>query len=234
MRTVTPHPSHLPDSVRPGTPGAALDALLEGNRRFVSGRPLHPNQDAARRERGVNEQRPFAIVLGCSDSRLAAEIIFDRGLGDLYVVRTIGHLVGTDVLASIEFGVTALRAPLVVVLGHDNCQAIGSAVTAYDTGVMPHGFLRHIVERLSPEIVTAHTAGITESDAIGRRHVQNTTELLLDRSKPLADAVARKRGAVVGLTYQLDNGRAHVVARHGLDPAPIQERGTAVTTMLSR
>lgn len=224
----------MPEAARPATPRQALEALLEGNRRFVAGQPLHPNQDAAKRQHSVSAQRPFAVVLGCSDSRLAAEIVFDRGIGDLYVVRTIGHLVGTDVLASVEFGVTALRAPLVVVLGHDNCQAIGSAVTAYDTGVMPPGFLRHIVERLSPEIITAHSAGITESDAIGRRHVQNTTELLLDRSKPLADAVARKRGAVVGLTYQLDNGHAHVAAAHGLDLAPAQERGTAVTTMLSR
>lgn len=230
----TPHQPTAAPSARPTTAAQALRTLLEGNRRFVTGRPRHPNQDAARRRHGVNEQRPFAVVLGCSDSRLAAEIIFDRGLGDLFVVRTVGHLVGTDVLASVEFGVTALRTPLVVVLGHDNCQAIGAAIRAYDTGMMPPGFLRHIVERLSPEIVTAHTAGITESDAIGMRHVRNTTELLLDRSRPLADAVAGHRSAVVGLTYQLDNGRVHVVARHGLDIVSDQERGTAVTTMLAR
>lgn len=200
----------------PSTPSEALTALLEGNHRFVTDRPAHPNQDAARRRSSATTgQHPFAVVLGCSDSRVAAEIVFDRGLGDLFVVRTAGHLAGTDVLASIEFGVTVLGAPLVVVLGHDNCGAITAALTAHDTGTLPPGFLRTIVERIGPEILTARSAGITDRDAIGRRHVEHTAEMLLQRSAALTDAVTSGQAAIVAMTYQLDNGRVHLVARHG-------------------
>src|SRR6478752_2791844 len=103
------------------TPQAAFEMLLAGNGRFVAGTPQHPNQDAARRAQTAPSQTPFAVLFGCSDSRLAAEIIFDRGLGDLFVVRTAGHVLGPEVLGSIEYGVSVLGAPLVVVLGHDSC-----------------------------------------------------------------------------------------------------------------
>src|SRR5262247_2312937 len=103
---------------------SALAELRAGNDRFVTGTRVHPNQDAEHRAALANAQRPFAVVFGCSDSRLAAEIIFDRGLGDLFVVRTAGHIIGPEVLASIEYGVTILGATLVVVLGHDSCGAI--------------------------------------------------------------------------------------------------------------
>src|SRR5258705_14009494 len=109
---------------RPTTPADALNELLAGNQRFVTGTRIHPHQDAEHRASLAFEQQPFAVVFGCSDSRLAAEIIFDRGLGDLFVVRTAGHIIGPEVLASIEYGVTILGAPLVVVLGHDSCGAV--------------------------------------------------------------------------------------------------------------
>ena len=106
------------------TPTEAWTKLREGNLRFVEGRREHPNQDVDRREAVAQAQSPFAVVFGCSDSRVAAEIIFDRGLGDLFVVRTAGHVVDAGVLGSIEFGVDVLHAPLVVVLGHDRCGAV--------------------------------------------------------------------------------------------------------------
>src|SRR5512144_3399118 len=102
------------------TPARAWQALREGNARFVAGRREHPNQDVDRRAQLTSGQNPFAVVFGCSDSRVAAEIIFDRGLGDLFVVRTAGHVIGAEVLASIDYGVAVLDAPLVVVLGHDS------------------------------------------------------------------------------------------------------------------
>ena len=110
----------MTDSV-PTDPDQALRLLLAGNRRFVLGRREHPNQDADRRTAVAPGQRPFAVLFGCSDSRLAAEIIFDRGLGDLFVVRTAGHVVGPEVLGSIEYGIAILDVPLVAVLGHDSC-----------------------------------------------------------------------------------------------------------------
>src|SRR4051812_45611450 len=119
------------------TPDEALEYLLDGNRRFVAGQADHPNQDAARREAGANVQQPFAVVFGCSDSRLAAEIIFDRGLGDLFVVRTAGHVAGTGGFGSVGFGVSVLKAPLVVVLGHDSCGAVAAACSALENGQTP-------------------------------------------------------------------------------------------------
>lgn len=124
----------MSDHDRPGDPNTALAALLAGNQRFVRGAPLHPNQDAAHRARTATGQHPFAVILGCSDSRVAAEIVFDCGLGDLFVIRTAGHLLGAEVLASIEFAITALHTPLIVVLGHDRCGAVAAASAAHDRG----------------------------------------------------------------------------------------------------
>src|SRR5258708_31754360 len=108
----------------PATPAAALDLLMQGNKRFVTGNRLHPHQDADRRTALAPGQRPFAVLFGCSDSRLAAEIIFDQGLGDLFVVRTAAHVVGPEVLGSIEYAIATLDTPLVAVLGHDSCGAV--------------------------------------------------------------------------------------------------------------
>src|SRR5438046_8482300 len=115
----------------------AFEVLLAGNRRFVAGTPEHPNQDAARRRDVAPTQAPFAVLFGCSDSRLAAEIIFDRGLGDLFVVRTAGHTIGPEVLGSIEYAVTLLHTPLVVVLGHSSCGAVQAARDAVVGGTVP-------------------------------------------------------------------------------------------------
>jgi carbonic anhydrase len=101
------------------TPDDAFEMLLAGNQRFVTGLPEHPDQDAARRTETTPAQSPFVVLFGCSDSRLAAEIIFDRGLGDLF--RTAGHVVGPEVLGSVEYEVSVLDCPVVVVLGHDSC-----------------------------------------------------------------------------------------------------------------
>ena len=115
-------------------PARAYAELVAGNRRFVGGAPRHPNQDAGHRAAVADGQHPFAVIVGCSDSRLAAEIIFDRGLGDLFVVRTAGHTAGPEVLGSVEYAVTVLGTPLVVVLGHDSCGAVQAARESAATG----------------------------------------------------------------------------------------------------
>ncbi|MFE4209562.1 carbonic anhydrase, partial [Streptomyces goshikiensis] len=148
------------------TPAEAFDMLLSGNLRFVAGSPEHPNQDAARRTETAPAQQPFAVMFGCSDSRLAAEIIFDQGLGDLFVVRTAGHVVGAEVLGSIEYGVSVLDCPLVVVLGHDSCGAIAAARDAADGGQVPAGFVRDVVERVTPSVLAARAAGRDSADEI--------------------------------------------------------------------
>ncbi|MGV2920405.1 carbonic anhydrase [Streptomyces alfalfae] len=199
------------------TPREAFEMLLAGNERFVSGTPEHPNQDAARRAEIAPAQKPFAVLFGCSDSRLAAEIIFDRGLGDLFVVRTAGHVTGPEVLGSIEYGVGVLDCPLVVVLGHDACGAVAAARAAVEDGASAPGYVRDVIERVTPSVLAARSGGLTEDGDIIAEHTRHTVNLLLDRSRVLADRVAAGRAAVVGLSYRLADGSAHLVTTRGLE-----------------
>ncbi|MEU9010692.1 carbonic anhydrase [Streptomyces sp. NPDC048479] len=199
------------------TPREAFEMLLAGNQRFVAGSPEHPNQDAARRTEVVWAQRPFAVLFGCSDSRLAAEIIFDRGLGDLFVVRTAGHVQGPEVLGSIEYGVSVLGAPLVVVLGHEACGAVAAARSAIEDGTAAGGYVRDVIERVTPSVLAARAAGRTEDADFIAEHIRHTVDLLLDRSRVLAGAVDTGRAAVVGLSYRLADGTARLVTARGLD-----------------
>jgi carbonic anhydrase len=197
------------------TPAQAWQALRDGNARFVAGRREHPNQDVDRRAQLTGGQDPFAVVFGCSDSRVAAEIIFDRGLGDLFVVRTAGHVVDAGVLGSLEFGVTVLGTPLVVVLGHDRCGAVVATLRAHLEGSMPGGYVRDIVERVSPSLITSRPAPTAlddgELDRLIADHTRHTGGFVLERSRAIADAVAAGRCAVAGVTYSLDEGLARLV-----------------------
>ena len=200
---------------RPRTPTEAWLALSAGNRRFVADAPEHPNQGATRRNELAGGQKPFAAFFGCSDSRVAAEVIFDQGLGDLFVVRTAGHVVGPSELGSLEFGVAMLEVPLIVVLGHDSCGAIAASKNAYAQGTMPPGFLRDLVERVTPSVVAAERAGLTSTDQVEAEHVRQTMRLLAERSMILADRLTDGSLAIIGLTYSLADGRASVLDRIG-------------------
>jgi carbonic anhydrase len=193
------------------TPAEAWAELYAGNARFVEGSSTNSDQDIARRAEIAQSQQPFALVFGCGDSRVAAEIVFDQGLGRLFVVRTAGHVVDSGVLGSVEFGVDILSIPLVVVLGHDSCGAVGASLDAMRTGVLPNGFLRDIVERVTPSVLAAQRAGRSKPDEVGAEHVRQTVRLLVDRSAVLAEAVDRRECAVIGLVYALDEGRVRVV-----------------------
>src|SRR6476646_8708606 len=116
------------------SPISAWKSLREGNERFVNDASIHPSQGIADRAKLVDGQHPTAVLFGCGDSRVAAEIIFDQGLGDMFVVRTAGHVLDDSVLGSIEFGVGVLDCPLIVVLGHDSCGAVSAAELAVRTG----------------------------------------------------------------------------------------------------
>lgn len=193
----------------------ALAELVAGNRRFVEGQTQHPNQDAHRRTQLAQSQKPFALVFGCSDSRVAAEIIFDRGLGDLFVVRTAGHIVDNGVLGSIEFGVDVLDVPLVVVLGHDGCGAIKATMQAQSTGQMPTGSVRHVVELVMLSVLTARRAGLTEVNQVVAEHTKQTARLLSDRSKAIAERIANGSCAVVAMEYTLAEGQVRLLSALG-------------------
>lgn len=185
----------------------AWKALKEGNERFVSGQVQHPSQSVDDRTRLAHGQKPTAVVFGCSDSRVAAEIIFDQGLGDMFVVRTAGHVADSAVLGSIEYAVTVLDVPLIVVLGHDSCGAVKATLSALEDGEVPGGYVRDIVERITPSILLGRHSGLTRVDEFETRHVNETVVQLRVRSAPVAQRIIEGRLAIAGLTYHLADGR---------------------------
>ena len=189
------------------TPVTAWNALKEGNERFVAGKPEHPSQSIEHRAALTEAQQPTAVVFGCADSRVAAEIIFDQGLGDMFVVRTAGHVIDSAVLGSIEYAVTVLNVPLVVVLGHDSCGAVKATLAALDDGVVPGGYVRDVIERVMPSILLGRRDGLTRIDEFEARHVTETGAQLVTRATAIADRVAAGTLAIVGVTYQLADGR---------------------------
>jgi carbonic anhydrase len=188
-------------------PMSAWKALKEGNERFVAGKPVHPSQSIEHRAKLAKEQKPTAVLFGCADSRVAAEIIFDQGLGDMFVVRTAGHVIDSAVLGSVEYAVTVLNVPLVVVLGHDSCGAVKATLSALDDGAVPGGYVRDVVERVTPSILLGRRDGLTRVDEFETRHVNETASQLLARSTAIAERVAAGTLAIIGLTYQLADGR---------------------------
>ncbi|BCN57303.1 carbonic anhydrase [Rhodococcus hoagii] len=187
-------------------PISAWKALKQGNERFVSGTPLHPSQGIADRAKLVDAQHPTAVIFGCGDSRVAAEIIFDQGLGDTFVVRTAGHVIDSAVLGSIEYAVAVLNVPLIVVFGHDSCGAVKATLDALDNGAIPAGFIRDVVERVSPSILMGRREGLSTVDDLERRHVVETGSLLMQRSRIISEAVEAGKCAIVGVTYKLAEG----------------------------
>lgn len=194
-------------------PASAYERLLEGNARFVEGNLEHPNQDAARRAALAGGQAPFASLLGCSDSRVAAEMIFDVGLGEMFIVRTAGQVTGNVSMGSLEYGVEALGTPLLVVLGHDSCGAVRATIDAVESGETPEGFIGDIVSGLYPSIVRARRAGDTSVEGAVTRNTVDTVLSLAQRSQILRRAIDEGRLEIVGLTYDLSDGRVQEVAR---------------------
>jgi carbonic anhydrase len=190
------------------SPLTAWKALKEGNERFVAGDLQHPNQSVEYRAELAAAQHPTAVVFGCSDSRLAAEIIFDQGLGDMFVVRTAGHVMDAAVIGSIEYALTALDVPLIVVLGHNSCGAVSATLSAFETGEVPGGFVRAVVERVTPSILMGHREGLTDPDDLLARHVVETHKQLLSRSSVIAERVADGRLGTAAVTYHLSDGVA--------------------------
>jgi len=182
-----------------------LEELLEGNRRFFEEIPIHPRSSAARRGETAGGQKPFAVVVACSDSRVPPEILFDQGLGDLFVVRTAGNIVDETALGGIEYAAAHLGVRLVVVMGHTRCGAVGAALK----GGGAEGHLAGVLEALARPVDEARRQAGDMHDLASRRNV----ELMVARLKssepvlaPLAD-----RLDVVGCYYDLDTGRIGII-----------------------
>lgn len=196
--------------IRPTNPVEAWTAIVEGNRRFVSGESAHPRQDIDHREDIAQKQTPFAALFGCSDSRLAAEIIFDVGLGDLFVVRNAGQVIAETILGSLEYAVEVLKVPLILVLGHDECGAIRATMDAQEGEMKAEGtYIHNLVERITPTVLEAKAAGFHEIDEITALHVKDTIQEMIGRSSLIQSRIQSGKLAVVGANYALSLGEVH-------------------------
>jgi carbonic anhydrase len=198
-----PHAQHAPAL----TPEHALQELLAGNRRFVSGVGFHPRQSPYRRTEVVPGQHPFAAVIGCSDSRVPPEIIFDCGLGDLFVIRTAGHALDDTGYASVQYVAEHLGVPLIIVLGHSDCGAVKSAVG----GLQAPGHLGTLIARLQPAVeAAAEQPGDLLQNAV-LENIRRTVSHLKTLQPVLADLIANGKVSVVGALYDLETGGVTLV-----------------------
>ncbi|UCR88999.1 carbonic anhydrase [Mycetocola spongiae] len=196
------------------TPAEAWQQMKAGNERFVAGKPNHPRQDVERRHQLATIQVPDAALFGCSDSRLSAEIIFDKGLGDLFVVRNAGQVISDSVLGSLEYAVAVLKVPLIVVLGHDACGAVHEAIVSCGPEAKPlPPHIANIIRQIVPSVVkVAGQSGSAIVDAdpmeVGKLHLRGTVAEMLGRSEMISAAVAEGTLAIVGANYRLMEGTA--------------------------
>jgi carbonic anhydrase len=194
---------HLGDD--PVTPGQVLRWLVQGNRRWVAGRLVHPHQTVARRLAVAPAQHPLATVFGCIDSRVPPEIVFDRGVGDLFVVRTAAQTNDGLVQGAVEYGAEEALTPLVVVLGHQRCGAVSFAVEVLNGCATAPDHLEDVVEALRPAYEAAKPLPGDQVDNTVRAQIRLTVEQLR-ADAVLHPLVHAHRISVVGGYYSLDSG----------------------------
>ena len=184
------------------SPAAAQTRLVEGNKRFVDEATTHPDQTAARRREVAQGQHPFAIVLTCADSRVSPEILFDQGIGDLFVIRNAGNLSDDHVLGSIEYAVEHLHATMIVVLGHTKCGAVAAAVAG---GEAP-GHIKSIVEDLADAVSMAKKKPGDPADNAVRINAKLTAAAISQAAPILSEAVKSGHVKVVAARYDIATG----------------------------
>jgi len=192
------------------TPDQALAKLVEGNKRFVAMQEVEPNLSATRLVTVAHGQHPFVGVLGCVDSRVPPELVFDRGLGDIFDARIAGAIADDAAIGSLEFGVEEFGVPLLVVLGHSSCGAVTSAVKALDSGntAMP-GRIGALVDPIIPAVRAVEAKGVGGADRInaGVREVVRDGVLALRASPVLEERLATGKLKVIGAFYDLESGK---------------------------
>jgi carbonic anhydrase len=190
----------------------ALRRLLDGNERFVAHQERNPDRGPEVRLQVAKEQHPFAVIIGCADSRVPPEILFDEGLGDLFVIRNAGNIVDLMALASVEYGVAHLGTPLVLVLGHERCGVITAAVAVAREGQEVQGHLWSLIDAVRPALEKAGNARGDVVDKAVRAHVQIQVERLRRADPVVSRAVKTGAVRVVGARYDIDRGRVEVLA----------------------
>jgi len=194
------------DRLRTFAVSEALNRLIEGNKRFVAGERAGRLNQTADREALVNEQAPFAVVIGCSDSRVSPELVFDQGLGMLFVVRTAGHVVTATELGSVELAVDHLGTRLILVLGHSGCFAVKATLSALEgSEVFNSPNLSQLIKNIRPAVEPLATSA--GSDLLGRAvraNVQATVQHLHEQ-------ISNDNVIVVGAVYSLETGTVELL-----------------------
>ena len=192
---------------------STLSLLREGNVRFVEGKSIHPNQEISRRaELAAAGQEPSATILACSDSRDPVELIFDRGVGDLFVVRVAGNVAGLSELATIEYGVTHLGTPLLIVMGHSKCGAVTAAVKNAEL----HGHLPSLISLIKPAAEKAR-ASTPEEELVPRTielNVWQQVENIFAKSASVREFAVAGKVQIVGAIYDISTGKVQWLGQH--------------------
>jgi carbonic anhydrase len=186
--------------------GDPLQELKDGNARFVSGSMSHPRQDPERRQQVASGQDPFAVIFSCIDSRVPPEIVFDQGLGDLFVIRTGGQDYDSLIEGSIEYGPVTDATPLIVVMGHQRCGAVTAAVNALSSGTYPPPHINQVVRAIEPAYRAAtrtHPQNLVDATI---RAQTSLTVWALQSDLSLRRAVNQQQLMIVGAYYSLDTG----------------------------
>ena len=207
-RAAEPPPANARNAI---APAAALAELLEGNARYAANEPVEKDFSAGRAAR-VEAQFPIAAILGCSDSRVSPELLFDQGPGDLFVVRLAGNFLDDDGFASLEYAVKFLGAPLVMVLGHTNCGAVAAAVKVVTEHAELPGHLPELIKSIEPAVIAAH--GRHPSDLVAaaiEENVRLNVKRLIDDTPIMSDALAAKKIAIAGGIYDLATGKVTLI-----------------------
>jgi carbonic anhydrase len=209
LAAAAPAATHATPSPAIG-PEAAMARLVAGNARFVAGQATHPNLDAPRRTRVAAAQAPFAIILACADSRVAPELIFDQGFGDLFVVRVAGNVVDDAVLASIEYSVIHLGSSLIMALGHERCGAVkatADALSGHPSAEDAGTHLGALAALIAPAVRAVPTSAPDPLDAAVSLNASHAAAEIFAGSPPLRARVLSGKLKIVAARYDLDDGR---------------------------
>ncbi len=208
--TLAPTAQAARPTVHAPTALEAFERLKEGNDRFVTQRAQRPRADGARMAEVANGQVPFAIVLACADSRVPPEVLFDQGIGDLFVVRVAGNVVTPHVLGSIEYAVEHLGTNLIVVLGHERCGAVSAACELLAEGRHGHGNVQAIVTEIEPAVRATPGQPL---DATIDANVRQTIARMMQESDLVREKTAAGILRIVGARYDLDSGEVTYLRR---------------------
>ena len=189
----------------------ALQRLQDGNERYVAAKLTLTNEMAARRAEVAEAQHPFAAILGCSDSRVPPEIVFDHGLGSLFVIRVAGNLVSDFGLGSLEYAVAHLHIPLILVLGHNRCGAVVAAIHSMEEDLDPRGHVGNLVDALRPAVKKAKGLPGPLLDHAIRANIEGQVARLRSARPVLDELIRQGQLRIVGAHYDLDTGHVELI-----------------------